>query len=77
MSLGKTRCNRLFGAAAFAAFALFQLYTARHAQVTHTVIPVKGSWYPPEMGYFLAFCFFAMAAYLLVAAFRASDEQKH
>jgi len=77
MSLGKTRRNRLFGAAAFAAFALFQLYTARHAQVTHTVIPVKGSWYPPEIGYFLAFCFFAMAAYLLVAAFRASDEQKH
>ena len=32
---------------------------------------------PPEVGYFLAFCFFAMAAYLIVAAFRASDEQKH
>jgi hypothetical protein len=60
MSLGKTRRNRLCGAAASAAFALFQLYTARHAQVAHTVIPVKGSWYPPEIGYFLAFCFFAL-----------------
>jgi hypothetical protein len=76
MLLDRTRRNRLFGAAGFAVFALFQLYTARHAQITHTVIPSKGSWYTFEVGYFLALCSFAMAAYLVISAFRGSDEQK-
>lgn len=77
MSLDKTRRSRLFGGTLFAAFGLFQLYVARHAEITHTVIPSKGSWYTPDVGYLVAVCFFAMVAYLLVSVFRASDDQKH
>ena len=77
MSLDKTRRSSLGGAALFAALGLLELYAAHHAQINHTVILHKGSWYTPEVGYFIAFCLFAMAAVLLVAAFRRSHDQKH
>ena len=71
MSPEKTRRrSSLGGAALFAALGLFEVYFARHAQINHTVILAKGSWFTPEVGYFVAFCFFSMATYLLVSAFR-------
>jgi len=77
MSLDKTQRGRLGGAAIFGASALLEAAIARHAQVTHTVVTYKaGSWFTPEVGYFAASCFFLMAAFLVVSAFRRSDEQK-
>jgi len=76
MSLSKTRRSRLGGAALFGALALFEAAISRHAQINHTVVPYKASWFTPEVGYLAAFCFFLMAVFLLVSAFRASDEQK-
>jgi hypothetical protein len=78
MSLNKTRRGRLGGAALFGAMALFEAAISRHAQLNHTVVlPYKGSWFTPEVGYFVAFCFFAMAAYLIATAFKRSDGQRH
>jgi hypothetical protein len=76
MSLDKTRRGRLGLATVFAAMALFQVAISHHAQVNHTFIPHKGSWYTPEIGYVVALCFFLMAAFLVFFAFRKSDEQK-
>jgi hypothetical protein len=72
----KRRRSNLGGAVGFFTFGLFQALLARHAQINHTVLNVKGSWYTPEVGYIVAFCFFAMAAVLLVSAFRRSDDHK-
>jgi hypothetical protein len=76
MSLEKTRRNRLFGAAVFAFIGFMQLFVARHAQVAHTVILHKGSWYTPGVGYFAAACFLMLGACLFVASFRASDDKQ-
>jgi hypothetical protein len=46
---------------------------AHHAQVTHTVLNYKGSWFTPAVGYIVASCLFAIAAYALVTAFRGSN----
>ena len=70
MSLDKTQRARLGGAAAFAAFALFEAFLARRAQLNHTVLNYKGSWFTPEVGYIVAACFFVMAAVLVVSALR-------
>jgi hypothetical protein len=67
MSLDRTRGRNLGGAALFAVLGCFELYYARRAQINHTVIFHKASWYAPQVGYFIAFCFFAMAVVLLVA----------
>jgi hypothetical protein len=77
MSLDKTRRSSLGGAGLFAALGLFELFIARHAQINHTVILQKGSWYTPEVGYFVAFCFFALSAVLLVAGLRRWHDEKH
>jgi len=77
MSLDKTRRGRLGGAALFGSLALFEAGISRHAQINHTVVPYKGSWFTPEIGYFVAFCFFLIATFLIFAALRRSDEQKH
>jgi hypothetical protein len=37
--------------------------------------PAPGSsWYSSRAGYFVAFCFFALAAYLIFSTFRRSDD---
>jgi hypothetical protein len=77
MSLDKTRRSRLGGAALFAALGLFEVYMSRHAQINHTVVLAKGSWFTPEVGYIVSACFFAMAAFALFSALRRSDDQKH
>jgi len=66
MSLDKTRRGRLGGAALFVGMALFETAISRHAQINHTVVPYKGSWFTPEIGYFVAFCFFLMAVFFVV-----------
>jgi hypothetical protein len=76
MSLDKTRRGRLGGAAGFAAFALFECFLARRAQLNHTVLNYKGSWFTAEAGYIVAACLFAMAIFLIVSALRRSDNQK-
>jgi hypothetical protein len=76
MSLDKTRRGRLCGAALFGVMAVFEAGISRHAQLNHTVVPYKASWFTPEVGYFAAVCFLLMSAFLLVSAFRRSDEQK-
>jgi hypothetical protein len=70
------RRSSFAGAALFAALGLFEAVFVRHAQINHTALDYKGSWFTPEVGYFISFCFFAMAACLLVSAFRRSDDQK-
>jgi hypothetical protein len=51
---------------------------ARQAQINHTVLNFKaGSWFTPEVGYIVAFCFFVMAAVLVVSAFRKSNDEQH
>ena len=77
MSLDKTRRSKLGGAAFLAAFGLFEAYMSRQAQINHTVVLAKGSWFTPEVGYILSACFFAMAAFALFFALRRSDDQKH
>jgi hypothetical protein len=72
----KRRRSNLGGAAGLAAVGLFEAFLARHAQINHTVLNYKGSWFTPGVGYFVAFCFFAMAACLLVSAFRRSHDHK-
>ena len=76
MAFDRTRRGRLGGAALFGVMALFEAGISRHAQLNHTVVPYKASWFTPEVGYLAAFCFFLMSAFLLVSAFRRSDEQK-
>ena len=76
MSLGKTRRGKLGGAALLTVMALFEAGISRHAQLNHAVVPYKGSWFAPEAGYFVAICFFLMSAFLLLSAFRRSDEEK-
>jgi hypothetical protein len=77
MSLDKTRRGRLWGAALFTGMALFEGAISRHAQINHTVVPYKASWFTPEVGYVAAFCFFLMALFLAVSALRSSDARKH
>ena len=77
MSLDKTRRSKLGGAALFAALGLFEAYMSRQAQINHTVVLAKGSWFTPEVGYIISACFFAMAAFALFSALRRSDDQKH
>ena len=77
MSLDKTRRGRLGGAALFATTAFFQTAISHHAQINHTVVFYKGSWFTPEVGYIVAVCFFLMATFLVISGFRRSDEQKH
>jgi hypothetical protein len=72
----KRRRSHLSFAAGLAAFGLFQSYIGRRAEINHIVIPYKSGWYTPEAAYFVAFCLFAMAAYLVVSAFRRSDDQR-
>jgi hypothetical protein len=73
----KRRRSNLGFAAGLVAFGLFEMYIAHRAQINHTFIPYKSGWFTPEVGYFIAFCFFAMATYLVVSTFRRSDGQKH
>jgi hypothetical protein len=70
MSLDKTRRSSLWGAGLFAVLGLFEFFIARHAQINDTVILHKGSWYTPEVGYIVAACLFAMAAFALLSALR-------
>ena len=72
----KRRRTCLGGAAFFAAMGLFEMFFAHRAQINHTVLNYKGSWFTPEVGYLVSFCFFAMAACLLVLAFQRSHDQK-
>src|SRR5262249_2255610 len=74
MSLDKTRRGRLAGAALFSAMGLLAALISRHAQIPHTVIPYKWSWFTPEVGYFVALCFFVIAVFLALSAFRRSHE---
>jgi len=72
----KGRRTCLGMAACFAAMGLFEIFSAHRAQIDHTVLNYKGSWFTPEVGYLVSFCFFALAACLLVLAFRRSHDQK-
>jgi len=63
-------------AACFGAMGLFEVFSDHRAQINHTVLNYKGSWYTPEVGYLVSFCFFVVAACLLILAFRRSHDQK-
>jgi hypothetical protein len=74
----KARCRRrLVAAAVFTFCGLLFVFEAHDAHAKHiTFIPYRGSWYSPEAAYVVALCFFAFAAYELVLAFRAGDNDK-
>jgi len=72
----KRRRSSLGFAACLAVIALIRVSLAWHAHLTHSLPSYKGSWFTPEIGYFVAFCFFAMAAILAASAFRGSNDQK-
>jgi hypothetical protein len=77
MSAEKKRRRTCLGmAACFGAMGLFEMFSAHRAQINHTVLNYKGSWFTPEVGYVVSFCFFAMPACLIVLAFRRSHDQK-
>jgi hypothetical protein len=42
--------------------------------MSHTVIWYKSGWYTPEAAYLAAVCFFAIAAYFIVSAFRRAND---
>jgi len=73
----KHRRNSLAFAAFLAVVALIQASFAWHAHVSHTLLNYKGSWFTPEIGYFVAFCFFAMATIVAASAFRRSNDEKN
>jgi TRAP-type C4-dicarboxylate transport system permease small subunit len=71
----KRRRNYLISAACVTVFAAFQVYFAYSAQMSHTVIWYKSGWYTPEAAYLAAVCFFAIAAYFIVSAFRRANDR--
>jgi hypothetical protein len=68
--------SALTGAILFSLLGLLTLLESRHAQLKHTIMQYRGSWYTPAAGYVAAAGFFAVAAYGFVLAFRKSDEDK-
>jgi hypothetical protein len=72
----KRRRSSLAFAVCLAVIALIQASLAWHAHVTHTLLNYKGSWFTPEIGYFVAVCFFAAAAIIAASAFRRSNDEK-
>jgi len=71
----KRRRSNLVCAAGFALFGLVQAYAGYRAQLNDTVVRYKTGWYTPEAAYFAAFCFFALAAYLILASIRGSKSR--
>lgn len=58
-----------------ALFAACEAYAARQAQINHTVLLFKGSWFTPGVGYIFAFCTFSMALAFVVSVFRKSNDR--
>jgi hypothetical protein len=73
----KRRRRSLIFAAGFAVLAASQACIAYRAQAYHTIIRYKTGWYTPEAGYFVAFCFFVMALYFGLSAFRRLEQHEH
>ncbi len=69
------RKSGLVGAALCGGFGLFFLFSARHAQVHHTLLRGYhgGGWVTPNQAYLAAFLFLALAAYAIYLGFLRDD----